>query len=117
MKFSGYIIWNSSSFCILPTSTNIVIIFPFPLHCFNLYLQIRCVVGKELCPGRSASGPVERLPAAREASHAESTITSCDTATTDTAAATNTSSTAASATAAANGKLHHIGTQFHDFET
>ena len=96
------------------------------LHCLNsvcekpthdfLYLKIRCIVGKELCPGRSASGPVERLPAAREASHAASTITGCDTATTDTAAATNASSTAASATAA-NGKLHHDGIQLHDFET
>ena len=73
----------------------------------HMYLYIRCVVGKELCPGRSASGPVERLPAAGEASHAASTITGCDTATTDTAAATNASSTAASATAAANSKLHH----------
>ena len=35
MKFSGYIIWNSLSFCILPTSTHIVTIFPFPLHYFN----------------------------------------------------------------------------------
>ena len=35
MKFSGYIIWNSLSFCILPTSTHIVTIFPFLLHYFN----------------------------------------------------------------------------------
>ena len=35
MKFSGYIIWNSLSFCILPTSTHNVTIFPFPLHYFN----------------------------------------------------------------------------------
>merc|ERR1739836_83813 len=35
MKFSGYIIWNSLSFCILPTSTYIVTIFPFLLHYFN----------------------------------------------------------------------------------
>ena len=35
MKFSGYIIWNSLSFFILPTSTHIVTIFPFPLHYFN----------------------------------------------------------------------------------
>ena len=29
MKFFGYIIWNSLSFCILPTSTHIVTIFRF----------------------------------------------------------------------------------------
>ena len=37
MKFSGYIIWNSLSFFILPTSTHIVTIFPFLLHYFNYY--------------------------------------------------------------------------------
>ena len=35
MKFSGYIIRISFSFCILPTSTHIVTIFPLPLHYFN----------------------------------------------------------------------------------
>ena len=51
MKFSGYIIWNSLSFSLLPTSTHIVTIFPILLHYFNsccLFLLEEKYPGKQL---------------------------------------------------------------------
>ena len=49
MKFSGYIIWNSLSFFILPTSTHIVTIFPFPLHYFNYDFNLSLSLISGLC--------------------------------------------------------------------
>ena len=54
--------------------------------CISLNALILCVVGKELCAGRSAFGHAERVPAAGEASHAKSAISGSNTAAADTTA-------------------------------